>query len=131
MSPHIWNLLLLTALLGDLAIVFSAIAAGTTVSMRRPFRARRRGLSGRGGNSWEGAAVSLGVFAAGAMLGVVIWGARRLAGAQWADAAGLTLAGMAMAAGAAIWWRSLDLNARVFVECRERLIEALAKTEED
>ena len=64
MSPGIWNPLLFTVLLGDLAVVFSALAAGTSVSMRHPFRARRRGLTGRGGNSWEGAAVSLGVFVA-------------------------------------------------------------------
>jgi len=41
------------------------------------------------------------------------------------------VAALALAAGAAIWWRSLDLNALVFVECRERMIEALARSEED
>ena len=131
LSPALWTPLLLTVGLADLAIVFSALAAGTAVSMRRPVRARRRGLSGRGGNSWEAAGVSLGVFAAGAALGGLIWGARRLAGAAWADPAGMVVAALALAAGAAIWWRSLDLNALVFVECRERMIEALARSEED
>ena len=113
LTTGIWSPLLFTALLADLAIILGSLAAGTAVSMRHPVRARRRGLTGRGGNSWEGAAVSFGVFFAAAALGALIWGVRRLAGPAWADPAGLVLASLALGVGAAIWWRSLDINARI------------------
>jgi ABC-2 type transport system permease protein len=131
LSRSVWSPLLLTVLIADLAVVFGALAAGTAVSLRHPVRARRRGLTGRGGASWESTAVSLGVLVVGAALGAVVWGARRLAGPAWADPAGLVVSSFALAAGAAIWWRSLDLNARLFLECREGVIDAIARAEAD
>jgi ABC-2 type transport system permease protein len=131
LTPGIWSPLLFTALIADWAVILGALAAGTATSMRHPVRARRRGLTGRGGNNWEGQAVSFAVFAAVAALGVLLWGVRRLAGPAWADPAGLVVASLFLAAGAAIWWRSLDLNARLFLECREKMIEVLARTSDD
>ena len=31
----------------------------------------------------------------------------------------------------AVWWRSLELNARALPECREKLIEVLARSSDD
>jgi len=44
---------------------------------------------------------------------------------------GLALTAVLLLAGAAIWWRSLDLNARALPECREKLIEVLARSSDD
>ncbi len=131
LTTGIWSPLLFTALLADVAIILCALAGGTAVSMRHPVRARRRGLTGRGGSSWEGAAISFGVFAAAAAVGALVWGVRRLAGPGWEDVAGLVVASVTLGVGAAIWWRSLDINAGVLVDCREKMIEALARTSED
>jgi ABC-2 type transport system permease protein len=131
LTTGIWTPLLFTAFLADLALILCALAGGTAVSMRHPVRARRRGLTGRGGSSWEGSIVSFGVFIAAAALGGLIWGVRRLAGPAWQDPAGLLVASLALGVGAAIWWRSLDLNARVFLDSREKMIEVLARSGED
>ena len=131
LTPGIWTPLLFTALIADFALILCALAVGSAISMRDPRRARRRGLGGRDGNSWQAQGVSLGVFVAVAALGVLLWGVRRLAGPAWADPVGLVVAGICLAAGAAIWWRSLDLNALVFIECREKMIEVLARSSDD
>jgi ABC-2 type transport system permease protein len=131
LSRGIWSPLLFTALLADLALIFCTLAVGTAVSMRHPVRARRRGLTGRGGNSWEAAMVSFGVFLVAGVIGVTLWGVRTLAGPVWADPAGLVAASLALGVGASIWWRSLDVNARVFLECREKMIDALARSSDD
>jgi hypothetical protein len=131
LTPGIWTPLLFTAMLADVAVILCTLAAGTATSMRHPVRARRRGLTGRGGNSWEATAVSFGVFLVAGAVGALIWAVRRLAGPAWADPAGLVFASLALGVGAAIWWRSLDINAAVFVECRERMIETLARTSDD
>ncbi len=130
LARGLWTPLFVTALIAAIAVIACTLAAGTAVSIRQPVRARRRGLTGRGANSWESMAVSIGTWLAGALVGGIIWGTRRLSG-PWADPAGLAVAVLALAAGIAIWWRSLDLNAALMLERRERLIEVLGRIEEE
>lgn len=131
LSPRLASPFLFTMVLGTVALVLVSLAAGTTLSLKHPARARRRGFAMRGNTGWAGIVTSLGIFASAGLLAGAVWLARRLAGPSLADPAGFAVGTVALLAGAAVWWRSLDLNARLVVECRERLVDALARTEND
>ena len=138
--PTLWTPLTFTMLMGAFAIALVSLAVGTSVSLRRPTRARQRGMAMRGNTGWAGFAYSFGIFAAAGAVGGLIWGARWLTAREFAvhargqaaaDVVGLALSVLMLAAAFAIWWRSLDLNARTLVESREKLIEALARSSDD
>jgi hypothetical protein len=126
-----WSVFDLCVFLMALGLVFTMLAAGSAVAIRHPAPARQRGLSGRTGNNWAYTGMSLGLFAAGGALFGVLWLARRVSPQAWRDPVGLVLGVAALGAGAAIWWRSLDLNARLLVESRERIVTAIARVSED
>lgn len=116
---------------GATGVVLCSLAAGTSWSMRRPVRARRRGLTQRGSGGWAGTVVSLAILAVAAAFGGAIWAARRLAGPAWADTASTLASLLVLAGSAAVWWRSLELNGRALPGNREKLIQVLARTGAD
>ncbi len=137
----LWSPLTFTMLLGAIVLALLSLATGTTISLRHPTKMRQRGIAMRGNTGWAGAAVSFAIFAGAGVLGGVLFGARWLtqrafpahsaSGLAAANTVGLALAALLLAAAGAIWWRSLELNARALPACRERLIEVLARSSDD
>ena len=125
-----WTSLGLSVLIGAAAVVFACAALGTYVSIRWPVRARRRGLSNRGGGGWGGLAMLGGTVTFAALVGGTVWAARTVAGPAYATAAGLAAAAAYLAVTASAWWISLERNAGALITYREKLIETIARVEE-
>ena len=125
-----WSALQATVLLASIAVVACVLAIGTAASIAQPVRARRRGLGMRMSGGLPGLLVQFGMMGVAGVVAGLVFVARRLAGTA-ADPVGLAVAVLALAAGAAIWWHSLDLNAARFAAGREKLIATLARIDDD
>ena len=126
-----WSVFDLCVLLLVLAVVFGMLAAGSAVAIRYPAPVRQRGLAGRSSNNWANTGMSFGMFAAGGAMYGLLWLLRKVVPEAWRDPAGMMLGLSALVVGLAVWWRSLDLNARLLTESRERIVTAIARVTED
>ncbi len=130
-THHGWTTFDVAVLLDAIAIVFLTLAAGSAVAIRHPSPARQRGLAMRGSSGWPSMAVSIGMFVAGGVLVGIQLLARRVLPAAAHDPFALAVAAGAVALGAAVWWRSLELNARLMVECREKIVDVIGRIAHD
>jgi hypothetical protein len=131
LQPGLWSMGTLTIAVASGAVVLVVLSIGTAMSIRQPSRVKRRGLQGRGASGWATLAVYLGMFGTAGVLAALIWGVRRLGGPSIADAAGMSVAVAAVLVAALVWWRSLELCARMLPQYRERMIDAIAKGDDN
>lgn len=111
-------------------VLFVTLTIGTSMGIRFPVRARRRGSGMKGG---PGVFQTLGMFALSALAAGVALGGVWLAGryvpepatqlVRWAFAIAVAVG------GGAIWWRSLDIHAVLVTECRERIITEAGRSD--
>ena len=100
--PNAWKPEHVPGVVAGLGVLFVTLTIGTSMGIRFPVRARRRGSGMKGG---PGVFQTLGMFALTAL------------------AAGVALG------GAAIWWRSLDIHAVLVTEFRERIITEAGRSD--
>ncbi|MFN8587320.1 MAG: hypothetical protein U0704_05920 [Candidatus Eisenbacteria bacterium] len=117
-------------LLAGVGVLFGSLVVGTSVGIRFPTRARRRGSGMRGG---PGFFQTLGLFLATALIAALgfgtVWLAAHRLAAPAALAVAWTLAGFWALAGTALWWRSLDVHAELVREYRERIITEAGRSD--
>ncbi len=130
-THHGWTTFDVAVLLDAIAIVFLTLAAGSAVAIRHPSPARQRGLAMRGSSGWPSMAVSIGMFVAGGVLVGIQLLARRVLPVAAHDPFALAVGAGAVALGVAVWWRSLDLNARLLVACREKIVDVIGRIAHD
>lgn len=128
--PNTWKPAHVPGAVAGLGVLFVTLAIGTSMGIRFPVRARKRGSGMKGG---PGVFQTLGMFALTALAAGVALGGVWLAGryvpepatqpVRWAYAIAFA------AAGAGIWWRSLDIHAVLVTECRERIITEAGRSD--
>ncbi len=126
-----WSPFDVAILLDSIAIVFLTLAVGSAVAIRHPSPARQRGLAMRGTSGWPSMAVSIGMFVAGGVLIGVQLLARRVLPVAAHDPFALAVGAGAVALGVAVWWRSLESNARLLVASREKIVDVIARVAHD
>ncbi|MBI5169152.1 MAG: hypothetical protein HZA61_06665 [Candidatus Eisenbacteria bacterium] len=128
--PGAWRAEHVPGAVAGLGVLFVSLTIGTSLGIRFPVRARKRGSGMRGG---PGVLQTLGMFAltalaAGCAIGAV-WAAGKLTPEPWTALARWIVAVLAAAIGAAVWWRSLDIHAVLVRECRERIITEAGRSD--
>lgn len=128
--PEAWKPEHVPGVVAGLGVLFVTLTIGTSMGIRFPVRARRRGSGMKGG---PGVFQTLGMFALTALAAGVALGGVWLAGryvpepatqpVRWAFAIVVALG------GAAIWWRSLDIHAVLVTELRERIIAEAGRSD--
>ncbi len=128
--PGAWRAEYVPGTVAGLGVLLVSLTIGTSLGIRFPVRARKRGSGMRGG---PGVFQTLGMFAltaltAGRAVGAV-WAAGKLTPEPWTALARWIAAVLCAGAGAAIWWRSLDIHATLVHECRERIVAEAGRSD--
>ncbi|MCC6651307.1 MAG: hypothetical protein IT348_09195 [Candidatus Eisenbacteria bacterium] len=130
-SRGVWSGANLLWMAAGVAVLLLLLTIGTSLGIRFPMRARRRGTGAAGGGPgfWRTMAL-LGVSALiGAVVFGGVWAARIFTPAPWASPAAWSVATVFVALAAAIWWRSLDVHATLVTECRDKIIAEVGRSD--
>jgi hypothetical protein len=114
--------------LGYAALAFVAAAVGTWVSIKRPVKARERGLSRRSPGGIMGLFAYLAVLALGALLVLMVLAARSLTPDRFDALASHAVAILALVVCAGLWWLAMERHADELERSREKLLDVIAKT---
>lgn len=130
-SRGVWsgaNLLWMTA---GIAVLLLLLTVGTSLGIRFPMRARRRGTGAAGGGPgfWRTMALLGGATVIAAVVFGGVWAAWLFVPAPWGPPAAWSVATVFVALSAAIWWRSLDVHATLVTECRDKIIAEAGKSD--
>ncbi len=114
--------------LGYLAVMLSAAAIGSWISIAKPVKPRQVGMTRRSPGGIMGVVGFLSVLAMGAAVVLAVLAVRALTPAPEHQIASLAAAGVMLLVACGVWWISLDRNADQLETHREIMIDVLAKS---
>lgn len=113
---------------GWLALALSSGVLGAWISIRYPMRPPERGLGRRSPGGIAGVSALLAMFALTGALVLAVIAVRALTPNPYDEVASVVVTSLAAIVAAGVWWIGIDRNADTLEQCREKMIDTLAKS---